>query len=92
MKARVTISAILATVALFLQGCSNAPRYEAESVHRTMSVPGFSSKLDAVGITKETMEDGTVIRRAESLTHTTSVLGFSRTAVYKGAELETVED
>lgn len=93
MKTRVIISTILATVALILQsGCSTTPRYAAEEVHRTMSAPGFSSEIHAMGIEKETGEDGTVIRKADSLTHTTTILGFSRTAVYKGAELETVED
>lgn len=82
---------IITLSALALVGCSTAPRYAAEEVHQTVSAPGFSSEIHASGIAKETRQDGTVVRKADSLTHTTTILGFSRTAVYKGAELETVE-
>lgn len=85
-----TLAAIAAIATL--TGCTNAPRYTAEEVHQTISAPGFSSEIHAMGIEKETLRDGRVVRKADSLTHTTTILGFSRSAVYKGAELETVED
>lgn len=92
MKNRVTLPAILAAVALILQGCSTIPRYAAEEVHQTIAAPGFSSEIHATGIEKTTLDDGSVVRKADSLTHTTTILGFSRTANYKGAELETIDD
>ena len=82
----IIIASIIAT------GCSTAPRYEAEEVHQTISMPGFSSEIHAIGIEKETLGDGRVVRKADGLTHTTTILGFSRTAVYKGAEIETIEE
>lgn len=88
----LTHRTLIAISLVCLAGCSTAPRYTAEEVHQTVSAPGFSSELHASGIEKRTQEDGTVVRKADSLTHTTTILGFSRTAVYKGAELETIED
>jgi len=74
-----------------LTGCTSLPRYAAEEVHQTIAAPGFSSEIHATGIEKTTLDDGSVVRKADSLTHTTTILGFSRTANYKGAELETIE-
>jgi hypothetical protein len=82
---------IITFSAIALVGCSTAPRYAAEEVHQTIAAPGFSSEIHATGIEKTTLDDGSVVRKADSLTHTTTILGFSRTANYKGAELETIE-
>lgn len=91
--ARVRFFAIVGVIAVFLQqGCSTIPRYAAEEVHQTIAAPGFSSEIHATGIEKTTLDDGSVVRKADSLTHTTTILGFSRTANYKGAELETIDD
>jgi hypothetical protein len=83
---------IITFSAIALVGCSTAPRYAAEEVHQTIAAPGFSSEIHATGIEKTTLDDGSVVRKADSLTHTTTILGFSRTANYKGAELETIDD
>ena len=83
---------IITFSAIALVGCSTAPRYAAEEVHQTIAAPGFSSEIHATGIEKTTLDDGSVVHKADSLTHTTTILGFSRTANYKGAELETVDD
>lgn len=85
-------SIVSLAAAAILAGCSNLPRYNAEEITHIISGPGFSTDLNATGIAKETLEDGTVIRRAETLTNTVKILGFSRTAVYKNAELETVAE
>ena len=73
-------------------GCSSLPRYAADEVHHSIAAPGYSQEIHAIGIEKETGENGEVIRKAESLSHTIKILGFSRTAVYKGAVVETIED
>ena len=83
---------IIPLIVFGLAGCSTIPRYAAEEVHQTIAAPGFSSEIHATGIEKMTLDDGTVVRKADSLTHTTTILGFSRTANYKGAELETIDD
>jgi hypothetical protein len=83
-----SVLCLLASV-LGFTGCSLVPQYRSDEVHRTISFPGFSDEVHALGIKKDTAEDGTVIRKAETLTHTTSIAGFSRSATYKGAELET---
>jgi hypothetical protein len=83
---------IITFSAITFAGCSAVPRYAAEEVHQTIAAPGFSSEIHATGISKATLEDGSVVRKADSLTHTTTILGFSRTANYKGAELETIDD
>ena len=83
---------IIPLIVFGLAGCSTIPRYAAEEVHQTIAAPGFSSEIHATGIEKTTLDDGTVVRKADSLTHTTTILGFSRTANYKGAELETIDD
>lgn len=83
---------IIPLIVFGLAGCSTAPRYAAEEVHQTIAAPGFSSEIHATGIEKTTLDDGSVVRKADSLTHTTTILGFSRTANYKGAELETIDD
>lgn len=90
MKAIQCIIITLSAIALV--GCSSVPRYAAEEVHQTIAAPGFSSEIHATGIEKTTLDDGSVVRKADSLTHTTTILGFSRTANYKGAELETIDD
>lgn len=83
---------IIPLIVFGLAGCSTIPRYAAEEVHQTIAAPGFSSEIHATGIEKTTLDDGSVVRKADSLTHTTTILGFSRTANYKGAELETIDD
>ena len=83
---------IIPLIVFGLAGCSTIPRYAAEEVHQTIAAPGFSSEIPATGIEKTTLDDGSVVRKADSLTHTTTILGFSRTANYKGAELETIDD
>lgn len=89
---RPLIILFIALLALLLvTGCSSLPAYQAEEVHQTMALPGYTSEIHATGIKKETQDDGTVVRKADSLTHTTSILGFSRTAVYKGAEIKSKE-
>lgn len=90
MKTFSSMASLVAAV--ILAGCSTAPRYNAEEITHIVSGPGFSTDLNATGIVKDTLDDGTVIRRAETLTNTIKILGFSRTAVYKNAQLETVED
>jgi hypothetical protein len=90
---RYRFFATVGVIAVILQqGCSSVPRYAAEEVHQTIAAPGFSSEIHATGIEKTTLDDGSVVRKADSLTHTTTILGFSRTANYKGAELETIDD
>lgn len=83
--------AVVCVLCLFaFTGCAGGiSAYKAAEVHRTIAGPGFSTEIHAVGIKKETDEDGTVKRKADTLTHSLSVLGFTRTVTYKGAELET---
>ncbi len=76
---------------LGLTGCA-INGYKADEVHRTISFPGFSDEVHALGIKKTTAGDGTETRKAETLTHTTSIAGFSRSATYKGAEIKTKEE
>lgn len=87
MKHVITITAL----ALTLVGCKTTPKYNADEVHHSVAAPGFSSEIHAMDIRKVTTDDGRVIRTADSVTHTTKILGFSRTAIYKGAELETID-
>jgi hypothetical protein len=89
---KATHGIIITLSAITFAGCSSLPRYAAEEVHQTIAAPGFSSEIHATGIEKTTLDDGSVVRKADSLTHTTTILGFSRTANYKGAELETIDD
>lgn len=76
---------LLVLVALALSGCAS---YTAEEVHHTISFPGVSDSIHALGIKKTVDSKGRVVRKADTLTHETSILGFSRSATYKGAEVK----
>ena len=89
MKNVKLLAAIVATIfAILSAGCSNIPKYNAEEVHQIISLPGFSDEFHANDLHKDTLPDGTVVRRAEAATHSTRILGFGRTANYKNVILE----
>lgn len=89
LRAAIVLTALGIACLVGMTGCALVPQYEADEVHRTMSIPlVFKDGVHATGIQKVTNEDGTVDLKAEVLTHDTTIGGFERNATYKGAKLK----